>query len=263
MAEPPVGPPLVALFGATPQEMAALRRETMEESATGLRRGRLFRGRLAGTDLLLVQTGIGKALAQEAASFVMRSYPIARAVSFGFAGALDPRLEPGQIVLCSALLCHNSPEGSLALSSDRLLVRLGLAALKRCGIAGTEGTNVTVDRVAETPEEKKALFGCYGASVVDMEGYWIALAACRHAVPFLGVKAISDTAGCYLPSFQRYLSADGKWLFADGLRCLLSQPHEVVRFAKLYRGVRKAQSGLKAYLPELLACSDPISGLVL
>jgi adenosylhomocysteine nucleosidase len=51
-----------------------------------------------------------------------------------------------------------------------------------------------VDHVVTTPREKAELFGQTGASVVEMENEAVKRAAKSFSIPFLGIRAVSDTA---------------------------------------------------------------------
>jgi adenosylhomocysteine nucleosidase len=81
-------------------------------------------------------------------------------VMAGFAGALDPALELGDIV-------RDDPQGTIFTSSE----------------------------LVATAEEKARLFHQTGAKAVDMENATVREFALRMGVPFFGIRAISDTAG--------------------------------------------------------------------
>jgi uridine phosphorylase len=81
----------------------------------------------------------------------------------GFAGACQPHLRPGDVVL--------SGDVAPCLSELRDEVR-------------------TLDHIA-SPSEKAAL-GARGVAAVDMEGRWLAEAAAGAGVPFLNVRSIID-----------------------------------------------------------------------
>jgi adenosylhomocysteine nucleosidase len=79
----------------------------------------------------------------------------------GLAGALDPGLKIGDVVMDDAT---------------------------------TRGRIYTADHLIATPAEKAALFRQTGALAVDMENAIVRRAAEAAGIPFIGIRAISDTA---------------------------------------------------------------------
>ena len=112
-------------------------------------------------------------------------------VSFGIAGALDPSLASGRLIVANTVM---SPEGSVMRTdrrwSDALLRRLPCAATG--AIAGSDSM------VASTPM-KAALRAATGAMAVDMESHVVGRIAARHGLPFVVLRAIADPADRQLP----------------------------------------------------------------
>ena len=50
-----------------------------------------------------------------------------------------------------------------------------------------------------------------GATAVDMESYWIGKAAVERGLPFLSIRAISDSLTAQLPPLERFIDGDGGW----------------------------------------------------
>ena len=88
----------------------------------------------------------------------------------GVAGALDPSLSVGDLVLCD---CPD--ELSLRLEIPRKLI-------------------VTSDRVVATKAEKAELFSMSSAGVVDMETSIVRKFASDRSLPFIALRAVSDAA---------------------------------------------------------------------
>ena len=100
----------------------------------------------------------------------------------GFCGALDPALEPGELVVACEL---RGPDGSsLALESDPLV-----SALQRDGITSRSGVIITADH-AVRGDERIALFQA-GGTAADMESAWLAPAA--QSRPLAVIRAVVDT----------------------------------------------------------------------
>jgi adenosylhomocysteine nucleosidase len=103
--------------------------------------------------------------------------------SFGVAGALDPRLKPGDLVVATA-----------AIDADGTRYA---AELREFGI---RGAILTQAHPVASAEEKRRLFAETGALAVDMETAAVAAVACRAGRRFVAVRAICDAAARALPS---------------------------------------------------------------
>ncbi len=142
-------------------------------------------GRFAGTGITVAHTGVGAAPACRArvAEVLARARP-AMLIASGYAGALDPALQVGDLVLGENV-------------SDPALMPAARAALAADGVR--VGTLLTHPRTVETAADKAALRAATGALAVDMETGWIA-EACRAAgVPLLALRVISDDAHTDFP----------------------------------------------------------------
>ncbi len=137
-------------------------------------------GRIGDAAVTVVHTGMGLEAAASAAEALLVGVRPRWVISGGFAGALDPRLRLGDVVVAENF------------SSPALLARLDLAAHR--------GQLVSRARPAELVEEKATLHRETGAIAVDMETAAIAAACARAGVPLLAVRAISDPAQTPLPA---------------------------------------------------------------
>jgi 4-hydroxy-3-methylbut-2-enyl diphosphate reductase len=125
--------------------------------------------------------GMGPHRARRAASLT-RKGPGGAVVIAGFCGALDPDLEPGDIVLASEL---RGPTGTTACPDPAILA----GHLRRGGF------NVRVGPVASTQRlvvrERRRALQRTGALAVDMESAWLAPDA--RAQPLVTLRVVLDT----------------------------------------------------------------------
>lgn len=134
----------------------------------------------AGGDPRSTRDGINHLIAQGAN----------RLVSFGIAGALDPALKPGDLIIAGAVRAEH----------DRLpvdqkwLVNLTLQ-LPEARVADIVGSSTIVADAAE----KAMLYRDTRAACVDQESHWVAEAAKAHRLPFIAIRAIADRATDNLP----------------------------------------------------------------
>jgi hopanoid-associated phosphorylase len=108
-------------------------------------------------------------------------------LSAGIAGALDPALKPGDVVIGTIPSLFSHEVGSLV---ERLRVLLPEAHL---------GAITGSDTIAATINQKRDLRAATGALAVDMESHVAARVAERHGVPFAILRTISDGADHVLP----------------------------------------------------------------
>ncbi len=134
----------------------------------------------ASDHVRVVRTGMGAARSRKAAKSLAHE-PARAVVVAGFGGALDPSLEPGDVVVADAV---SSPDGRSSCQSESLA-----GALRAAGLRVFVGTIACRDHIVRG-DERRELFE-QGACAVDMESAWLAAAASGR--PFSVVRAVVDT----------------------------------------------------------------------
>lgn len=136
--------------------------------------------------------GIGAEAAREAAEG-LHAGGASALVSFGFAGALDSSLRPGDLMLPDSV----SADRLLPIDTEwRSRVRELLSA--RVRIAG--GILAASPHMLASAAAKRELAQSAGARAVDMESGAVAEVAFRTGTAFLAVRAISDPVECSPPA---------------------------------------------------------------
>ncbi len=139
-------------------------------------------------------------------------------LSAGIAGALDPELAPGDIVI------DGDPET--------------LARLTRALPVAKVGTVIGQDKISVDPATKRAL--AVRGKAVDMESHIAFEVACVHGLPFCAVRVISDTAHETLPPAALVgMKADGGMALGRVLASLVHHPQQLPDLIRIGR-----QSGL-------------------
>lgn len=85
-----------------------------------------------------------------------------------------------------------------------------------------------------------------------MESYWLAQLAARHNIPFLGVRAITDTGDLELSPFDRCVGPDGRMVIAPLIPALLRRPWRVSRAVSILRRITRAQEALAHCVARLI-----------
>ncbi|MEE4209086.1 MAG: hypothetical protein V2I43_07465 [Parvularcula sp.] len=165
-------------------------------------------------------------------------------VSAGLAGALDPALEPG------ALLLPRRVVTSAGAVYETYPVRPHM----------TSGDILGSDGIIFSAEEKRSLFTATGAAAVDMESHAVAKAAREASVPFVVIRAVADPAGQALPRAARNaVGPDGEVRTLRTILSLLKRPGDLPDLLRLGRQAAAALETLRldgqAILDDLAARS--------
>lgn len=246
---------MIALFGALHSELHGMFKAIAVEQHTPCHTWRIVEGMYAGRQVLLVRTGMGKDPALQAAGHILKHYPTRMVISLGFAGALDARLKIGDLLLCRRLFCDSPATAGKGYASDEKLLAQAEQALQGTTPAPLSGDTLTVDHLVARPEEKRRLGTAFGAQAVDMESYWLAETAASRGLPFLAVRAISDSLDESLPPFDRFTGADGQLLWQPALRHFLTSG-EALKLPRLGLHAWRAQRSLTACLQTLIPALD-------
>lgn len=200
------GAALTAVVGAMREEVERL------EAALGgpqeERQGpfRWLRGRLEGNDVLLAECGVGKVNAA-ALTQALLAAGATRLVFTGVAGAVDPALEVGAVVIGSEAVQHDVdvtglgyepgevPGCGRSFAADPELVAAARSAAEEVGgLSVAVGLVVSGDAFVASPEATARLWRDFGALCTEMEGAAVAQVCHRWGVPFVIVRSISDRA---------------------------------------------------------------------
>ena len=190
--------------------------------------------------------GIGRAAGERVAG-LLDGAPCRLLVSLGYAGALDPDLHPGDLVVGSSYLHGADPPVPGAAHTTRAAV-----LLRESGLSVQEGPVLTVDEPLLSPQAKRRAHHGSGALVVDMEGRWIAEAAAFRNVPLIGIRAVLDEARFSLPAFVATIIADaGRREWAHAFRAM-SRPSALRSILPLALKSREASRALQQAVESLL-----------
>lgn len=199
--------------------------------------------------LLLVETGIGHRAVAAAFDWLLTAVPHPRWLVFaGFAGALDPALRVGDVVLADVVV--DAVGGCWP---------LGLPAKACSGVR--RGRLFTTDQLVATPQEKRRLASAYSACMVDMEAAHAAMRCASAAIPFYSIRAISDSADTSLsPALVTLLSA-GRVSALRLAGAVCRTPSLVRELWRLGRDTHIAARRLASALDTLLGTLAPLPNL--
>lgn len=182
--------------------------------------------------------GMGAAAAARAGAAIAAARPRA-ILAVGFCGALDPGLAVGDLVAAE----HVVDEAT----GERFPADPGLLA----AAPGRRGVLVSARRIARTPEARARLRG----TAVDLESAALARAARDAGVPFLAVRAVTDTTRHRMPDFERIAGDTGTLRPWPAARYFLARPRELPWLVRLGPAARTAGRALAGGLEGALVGS--------
>ncbi len=238
IAQPP-GPADVGLLAALPIEIAPFLERLRDVRKYAARRHAVVEGALHGRIVALVVTGPGQQAAAAGASVLLAGHRPRLLISAGFAGALDSSHARNDIVLPERI--QNEAGESLKIDT-------------RPNLAGATGRLLTVDRIVRTAAEKAHIHQATGATLVDMESFAVARLASERAVPFLGIRVVSDDAQTDLPpELLTLVGPTGSYRIGAAVGAILKQPARLGAMLKLREHAQTAAGHLAKALAELIA----------
>lgn len=159
-------------------------------------------------------------------------------VSFGLAGALDPHLTPGTLLLPTRVIEPGRTEYATDVDWRRRLEAM----------VGAEPCNTLAgsDSVVATPGDKARLFRETNAVAVDMESHVAAAVAATARLPFLVVRSVADPATRAIPrAAMAGLDAEGRMLVLPVILALAKKPGELPGLLRLAADSRAGFGALR------------------
>lgn len=166
-------------------------------------------------------------------------------LSFGIAGALDPRLESGALVIADEVFVDDADDASIypCHPAWQEALRAALAEVQlpcRCGrLLGSR-------RLWPDARDKEAIFELTDCLAVDMESGAVAAVSVEAGLPFLAVRAVADLASDNLPALvQHAVKPDGMPAVGRTLAAMLKSPAQIPGTLRLARRSTQALASLR------------------
>lgn len=215
----------IAIIGAMEQEVAILKDNIENLETTKIANYEYYSGKLKGTDVVLVQSGIGKVASTVATTLLINNFNPDYVINTGSAGGFDPDLKVGDIAVGDELVHHDVdvtafnyefgqvPNMPARFKADEKLVEIVTGLISdMTDITCKVGLIATGDSFMCDPQRIEATRQQFPDMLaVEMEGAAIAQACYQMNTPFLVIRSLSDIAGQESPmSFDQYLEVASK-----------------------------------------------------
>jgi adenosylhomocysteine nucleosidase len=217
--------PVTAILGAFEREVTLLEDRLTEQREHQIEGIRFVTGKLNGRNVVVVWTGIGKVNAAMTTTLLIEHFKPRHIIFTGIAGAVNPELRPGDIVIAEKTAHHDMgtvwPEGLFVkgvknrldgienpvfFPADGKLVTLAQRAAERIDMQRVEtvagrrnpkiitGVIVTGDSFIASTEKCAELRKKLEADAVEMEGAAVAQICYQRQIDHLVIRSISDSA---------------------------------------------------------------------
>lgn len=198
---------MIGIIGAMAVEVAHLK-EAMQAPQIDVVSGITFyRGRLAGQDVVLAKSGVGKVFAALCAQTMVLNYGVTRFVVSGVAGSLSKDLHIGDVVIATTCVQHDMDTSAVGdtigmvsginrirFEADAATVRSLESVCRERHVPYTLGIVATGDQFVASATKERWIADTFGAVASEMESCAVAQVAFVNRVPYAAIRVISDEA---------------------------------------------------------------------
>ncbi len=210
---------LVGIIGAMEEEIVILREKLVGAVEFELGGFEFAEGELAGVDVVLLKSGIGKVNAAIATTLMIQIYQPDYIINTGSAGGFNQELSVGDIVVADELRYHDVdatvfgydfgqvPGMPASYLPDSRLVDLALKSGEQLDAHVVKGLITSSDSFMDDLERVNVVRRQFpGVKAAEMESTAIAQTAWQFGVPFVIIRSLSDIAGSdSLTSYEQFL----------------------------------------------------------
>lgn len=197
----------IGIIGAMPQEIEILHNLMIEPKVIELAGCKIFEGRINNTQIVLLQSGIGKVSAAVGTTLLLQMTCPDMIINTGSAGGLDPSLNVGDILISTEVRHHDVdvsafgyeigqlPANPAAYLPNEQLVELAKKETQKAGFNAISGLICSGDAFINGAEKIADIRQNFPNVVaVEMEAAAIAQVCHAFNIPFVIVRAVSDVA---------------------------------------------------------------------
>lgn len=198
----------IGIIGAMAQEVEILQAALTDKRTWEQAGAKFYQGMIDDQEIIVVESGIGKVLASITTSLLIQKYDVDVIINTGSAGGIGKGLAVGDVVLSNQVAYHDVdvtgfgyeygqlPAGMpLYYDASQELIQAFEQAAKVAGLNTKTGLIVTGDTFVNRSEKVQEILSHFPQALAcEMEGAAIAQTARQFNVPFIIIRAMSDTA---------------------------------------------------------------------
>ncbi len=196
----------IAIMGAMPEEIEPILKKASEYTTVKYAQNNYYTCKYGEHELIIAYSKIGKVFSTLTAATLIEKFGAETLLFSGVAGGINPELKIGDLIVATALCQHDLditafghpygfvPEGAQFIESNKSLRDSALEVANEMGVILKEGIIATGDQFVASQERKDWILKTFKADALEMEGTSVAVVCDALNVPFLILRAISDTA---------------------------------------------------------------------
>ena len=165
---------------------------------------RFYEGKLGGTDVVTLYSGVCKVNAAIAAQILIDSFGVSAVINAGTAGAIDENLHIFDTVIATECCYHDVAEDILTdfhpwmktvfFESSPYLLEKAKLAVKKAELSNVFFGRMVTGEAFITDEGREKIVRNFAPLSVDMETAAVAHVCYVNRIPFLSVRSVTDTA---------------------------------------------------------------------
>jgi nucleoside phosphorylase len=216
---------------------------------------KVCRGRFKGLAVTVLQTEMGAPKFAERLQDHISIFDYDALLVIGLAGALDPALRTGEVVIYDRCLDGRDAEARLqnrsrenpsardeiaSISCDATLTQELFEALTKQGLRCVRRPGALVERIIIDAQTKLELGRQLRVAAVDMETYPVLAAVADYQLPCAVLRIVLDEAASDLPDFNAGLGKDGRMELGPLLQAMRARPLATLHFLRSLRPALRA-----------------------
>jgi 5'-methylthioadenosine/S-adenosylhomocysteine nucleosidase len=193
------------VLGAVEEEVWAVIDNMTQRKESRWNKKSIYQGKIKNRDVVVMSTGVGKVATAAAVQFLIDHFPVDCIIFTGVAGAINPELKVGDIVVCQKAVQHDFDIGGKRVfenmktpwfETEPRLVQMAIQVgqMLKLGERIKTGIVLTGDQTIINSQQKEWLWQTFQGDCVEMEGASVALVCSLNEIPFLLIRAITDHA---------------------------------------------------------------------
>jgi adenosylhomocysteine/aminodeoxyfutalosine nucleosidase len=196
----------LAIMGAMQEEITPLLEYFTNIDNLEYANNKYYEAKFGDLDVVVAYSKIGKVFSTLTATTLIEHFGCDTLLFSGVAGGINPQLKIGDLIVANKLSQHDLditafghpfgyvPEGSVYVPTDERLKNIALEVANDNGIKIIEGIIATGDQFVADETRKEFISSIFNADALEMEGASVAVVCDALNVPYLILRAISDTA---------------------------------------------------------------------
>ncbi len=243
----------IAILAAFPHELRYIIRGLCTRRSVAGNSFPVFPGEFQTHDILAVQTGMGMRNAESALECVIGEFNPGLVLSVGFGGAIYPGARLGDLVWAT----------SVSLLSGETLQTVDIPGARRLAgrlsdkIEVRMGQVVTLDDWMKKSDVRRIFQDRLQHAICDLETYPLARLSLERRLPFIAVRAVTDTEDEEIPEqLLDTANKSGQYSLSRALRIVFSHPGLIPDAFKLWRASGMASRNLYSLVKSLIGLPD-------